>query len=139
MYILKAQNTFDSAHFLSNYNGKCRNIHGHTWTVHAEVGSETLKESGEFKGMVTDFGDLKKDLKEMLDYFDHALIIEENSLRKETLENIVQDGFKVITIDFRSTAENFSKYFYDKLEEKGYNVRKITVFETPTNSATYER
>ena len=139
MYILKAQNTFDSAHFLSNYKGKCKNIHGHTWTVHAEVKSETLIESGEYRDMVVDFGDLKKDLKELLDYFDHALIVEEGSMRKETLENIIEDGFKVININFRSTAENFSKYFFDKLEEKGYSVKRVTVFETPTNSATYER
>lgn len=139
MYILKAQNTFDSAHFLSNYSGKCKNIHGHTWKVEAEVKAESLIDSGEYKGMIVDFSDLKKDLKQVLDYFDHALIVEEGSMRKETLENIIEDGFKVVTVDFRSTAENFSKYFFDKLQDMGYSVKRVTVFETPTNSATYER
>ena len=139
MYILKAEKAFDSAHFLSNYDGKCSNIHGHTWHVHAEVKSETLIDSGNYKGMVVDFGDLKNDLKEIVDYFDHALIVEEGSMRKETLQNIIEDGFKVIIINFRSTAENFSKYFFEKLEGRGYSVKRVTVFETPTNSATYER
>lgn len=139
MYILKAEKAFDSAHFLSNYDGKCSNIHGHTWHVHAEVKSETLIDSGNYKGMVVDFGDLKNDLKEIVDYFDHALIVEEGSMRKETLQNIIEDGFKVIIINFRSTAENFSKYFFKKLEDRGYSVKRVTVFETPTNSATYER
>ena len=29
MYILKTECSFDSAHFLSGYQGKCSNLHGH--------------------------------------------------------------------------------------------------------------
>ncbi len=59
MYILKAEAAFDSAHFLSGYNGKCANLHGHRWVISAEIASESLISEGQLRGMVTDFGDIK--------------------------------------------------------------------------------
>ena len=138
MYILKAEHSFDSAHFLANYVGKCGNIHGHRWKVEIEVQSETLIESGQLEGMVVDFGDLKKHVKELVDFYDHALIIQEGTMRKQTLNCIKEDGFKIIEVSFRPTAENFAAFFYNMMKEKGYNVKRATVFETPTNSAVYE-
>jgi len=138
MYILKAEHSFDSAHFLANYVGKCGNIHGHRWKVEIEVQSETLIESGQLEGMVVDFGDLKKDVKALIDFYDHALIIQEGTMRKETLACIKEDSFKVIEVTFRPTAENFAAFFYNIMKEKGYNVKRATVYETPTNSAVYE-
>lgn len=138
MYILKAEHSFDSAHFLAGYEGKCGNIHGHRWRVQIEVQSETLVEGGQLDGMVIDFGDLKKDVKEIVDHYDHALIIQEGTMRKETLKCIIQDGFKVINVSFRPTAENFAAFFFKIMKDKGYNVKRATVYETPTNSAVYE-
>ena len=77
MYILRAEHSFDSAHFLSGYEGKCSNIHGHRWRIVAEVAGETLAPEGQLRGMVIDFGDLKRDVKEMVDNHDHALILTE--------------------------------------------------------------
>ncbi|MCY6959831.1 6-carboxytetrahydropterin synthase QueD [Clostridium brassicae] len=138
MYILKSEHSFDSAHFLAGYEGKCNNIHGHRWKVEIEVQSEKLIENGQLEGMVIDFGDLKRDLKEMVDYYDHALIIQEGTMRRETLKCIIEDGFKVINVNFRPTAENFAKFFFKAMKNKGYNVKRATVYETPTNSAIYE-
>ena len=138
MYILKAEHSFDSAHFLSQYVGKCANIHGHRWRVEVEVQSETLGQSGQLNGMVIDFGDLKKDVKAMVDFYDHALIIEEGSMRDETLNCLNGDGFNIIMVDFRTTAENFAAFFFNVMKGKGYNVKRTTIYETPTNSATYE-
>jgi len=138
MYILKSEHSFDSAHFLSGYEGKCANIHGHRWKIEVEVQSETLLKSGQLGGMIVDFGDLKKDVKSMVDFYDHALIIEEGSMRNETLNYIKEDGFNVIMVDFRTTAENFAAFFFKLMKNKGYNVKSTTVYETPTNSATYE-
>jgi 6-pyruvoyltetrahydropterin/6-carboxytetrahydropterin synthase len=138
MYILKSEHSFDSAHFLSGYEGKCANIHGHRWKVEVEVQSETLLKSGQLSGMIVDFGDLKKDVKAMVDFYDHALIIEEGSMRSETLNFIKEDGFNVLMVDFRTTAENFAAFFFKLMKDKGYNVKSTTVYETPTNNATYE-
>ncbi|KHD35504.1 6-pyruvoyl tetrahydropterin synthase [Clostridium acetobutylicum] len=132
MYILKIEHSFDSAHFLNNYNGKCANIHGHRWRVEIEIQSETLIDD-----MIEDFTILKKRIKEVLDFYDHALIIEKNSLRKLTFDCLIEDGFRIIELDFRPTAENFSKFFFDEIRKLNYDVRKITVYETPNNSASY--
>lgn len=138
MYILKAEHSFDSAHFLSGYEGKCANIHGHRWKVEVEVQSETLVKGGQLDGMIIDFGDLKKDVKAMTDSYDHALIIQEGTMRAATLNCIKEDDFNVIIVDFRPTAENFAAFFFKIMKDKGYNVKRTTVYETPTNSASYE-
>ncbi|HEY8804929.1 MAG TPA: 6-carboxytetrahydropterin synthase QueD [Clostridium sp.] len=138
MYILKSEHSFDSAHFLSGYRGKCANIHGHRWKVEVEVQSETLVKGGQLDGMIIDFGDLKKDVKSMVDAYDHALIVQVGSMRDETLNCIKQDGFNVILVDFRTTAENFAEFFFNIMKEKGYKVKRTTVYETPTNGASYE-
>ena len=50
MYSLKTNSSFDSAHFLAGYEGKCRNLHGHRWTVEVEVGGEKLIQDGQTRG-----------------------------------------------------------------------------------------
>ena len=84
-----------------------------------------------------DFGELKKDLRNIADSMDHALIIERNSLKETTFEALKSENFKIIELDFRPTAENMAKYFYEKIKILGYNMRAVTVYETPANSATY--
>lgn len=137
MYLLKTEACFDSAHFLKDYNGKCANIHGHRWKVVIEVGNENLQQDGNNKGMIIDFSELKKDLKQLTECIDHCLIIENDSLKKNTFDALLEEGFKIIEVPFRPTAENFSKYFFGMMKEKGYNVITSTVYETPRNCATY--
>jgi len=137
MFILKVEHSFDSAHFLKNYNGKCSNIHGHRWKVEAEIQSNALVSGGQLDGMVDDFGTLKKNLKEMIAFYDHALIVEKGSLRELTFKCLIDEGFRLISVDFRPTAENFANFFFNKIKKLGYNVRKVTVYETPNNSAAY--
>lgn len=137
MYILKTEESFDSAHFLAEYDGKCRNLHGHRWRVVIEVKTEELETDKQLRGMHVDFSTLKENLLNLLDEFDHALIIEKNSLKKKTVEALVEEEFKIVEVPFRPTAENFSKYFYDKMKDYGYNVKCATVYETPKNSASY--
>ena len=137
MYTLISEASFDSAHFLAQYEGKCRNIHGHRWTIKVEIYGEALQENGSCRGMLVDFGDLKKYLKELADYYDHALIIEKDSMRELTLNVLKGDGFRIIEVEFRPTAENFAKYFYNYFKNKGFLVKNIFVYETPNNCATY--
>lgn len=138
MYILRAEHSFDSAHFLASYKGKCGNIHGHRWRVVAEVMDKDLKKGGQLDGMVVDFGDLKKDLKEIVDFHDHKLIIERNTMKKDLVQLLIEEKFSIMEVDFRPTAENFSKFFYDYMTQKGYKVKRVEVYETPTNCAIYE-
>ena len=109
MYQLKTEADFDSAHFLSGYTGKCSNIHGHRWHVEIEIESR----------------------------MDHTLIYEEKTLRPKTLEALDEEGFHLVKVPFRPTAENFSEYFFRKMKEKGYPVKRAVVYETPNNCAAY--
>ena len=136
MYFLKTEQSFDSAHFLAGYHGKCANIHGHRWKVIATIKSEKLLEDPQNKGMVTDFGDLKKDLKIIADSFDHALIIETGSLSEKLYQALIDENFKIINLPFRPTAENLAKYIYEALS-KNYLVDCLDVYETPNNCASY--
>lgn len=138
MYTLKTEASFDSAHFLAGYEGKCSNIHGHRWKIIVEVSKEALSSEVQTRGMVVDFGTLKSDLRQLADQLDHALIIEKDSLKPLTLQALIEEGFRVITFEFRPTAENFSKYIYDEMQNKGYPVKQVVVYETPENGAAYE-
>ncbi len=137
MYILTTHHEFDSAHFLKGYNGKCANLHGHRWSVEVKVKGSNVEQSGEYRGMLVDFGKLKKDLEELTDIFDHKLLAEEGSLHEETEKAFNAEGFKISELSFRPTAENFAKYFYDEMKNKEYNVHSVSVYETPENCATY--
>ena len=136
MYFLKTEHSFDSAHFLQGYDGKCRNIHGHRWRVVVTIQSESLKDSKQERGMILDFGDFKQDLKTMIDFYDHALLIENGSLSNKLYEALLEENFKLIELPFRPTAENMAKFFYDELS-KQYRVDLVEVYETPNNCASY--
>ncbi len=137
MFYIKTEQSFDSAHFLAGYDGKCKNLHGHRWRVVAEVCGRELHVDGQLRGMVTDFSDIKKDLKQLADFFDHALIYEEGSLKESTIQALEAEEFRLIPVAFRPTAECFSKYFYEALKEKGYCLSQVEVYETPNNCAVY--
>ena len=138
MYYLETEASMDAAHFLAGYQGKCGNIHGHRWRVLAKVYGETLKTDIQSRGMLIDFGQLKEDLKQEVDYFDHSFIIEKNTLKPETMKALLAEDFLLREVDFRPTAENFAAYFYRQMEKRGYAVKEITVYETPNNCARYE-
>ena len=137
MYTLQTSDCFDSAHFLKGYEGKCSNIHGHRWKVEVTVAAASLEEKGSTRGMVVDFKTLKDDLSELCDYFDHSLIIEKGSLKETTLKALLSEDFRIVEMDFRPTAENFAKYVYEEMTDKGYQVVLSKVYETPKNCAGY--
>lgn len=137
MYQLTIEQSFDSAHFLADYRGKCGNIHGHRWRVLLEIETEVLQEDAQERGMCVDFSVLKEELKKSVDRLDHNFLIERGSLKEKTLEVLAEEGFSIVELPFRPTAENFARYFYELLEEKGHPVSRVQVYETPNNCAAY--
>ena len=137
MYLLQTEVFFDAAHFLSGYDGKCKNLHGHRWRVVIEISSDTLAAGGQTRDMVADFSDLKKDAREEADNLDHALLIEEGSLKDSTLLALREEGFAIVVFPWRPTAERLAHYFSDKMILRGYPVSRVSVYETPKNCATY--
>lgn len=138
MYLIRTEADFDAAHFLKGYEGKCRNLHGHRWRVVAELGGERLCEGGQTDGMLWDFSECKHALRGLCEYFDHSLIYETGSLRQQTIDALKEEEFRLVEVAFRPTAENFAKYFFDRIKELGYAPRRVSVYETPTNCAVYE-
>ncbi len=137
MYYITTETSFDAAHFLSGYPGKCKNIHGHRWRVLIKIKSEQLKSDSIQNGMICDFSDLKKDLKSIVDKLDHSFIFEKDSLKPELIKLLLEEQFSLHEVPFRPTAENFSFYFYQEMQKRGYEVAEATVYETPNNYASY--
>lgn len=137
MYKLKTESSFDAAHFLTDYHGKCENLHGHRWRVVAYIAQAELCKEGTHKDMVLDFGEFKKEVRALTEEFDHSFIVEEGSLQTQTLSCLENEGFTLTILPFRTTAENLAHYFYDRLAEKGLPISEIEVYETPNNCAIY--
>ncbi len=137
MYLLQAEASFDAAHFLKGYNGKCKNLHGHRWRVVARIQGCKLQEDGSQRGMLVDFGELKNDLKSLADEMDHALLVEHGSLRPETLAALEAEEFRMVMLPFRTTAENLARYLFEQMTAIGYAMLEVEVYETPSNCAVY--
>ena len=136
MYSVTTEGSFDAAHFLKDYQGKCKNIHGHRWRVIIEVSAASLLEDKQNQGMVADFKDVKEILNKLLDTFDHTLIYEKDSIKPELKNLLLEEDFSLREVPFRPTAENFSRFFFEELG-KNMNITKVSVYETPNNCATY--
>ena len=137
MYGLRTESCFDAAHFLTDYHGKCENLHGHRWRVVAYLRQKELQKEGTCKDMVVDFGDFKKALRDLTEELDHSFVVEEGSLADKTLACLEEEGFTLSIMPFRTTAENLARYFCQRLEEQGFNVSHVEVYETPNNCAIY--
>ena len=137
MYGLKTEVEFDAAHFLTDYEGKCENLHGHRWRVVAYLKQEELGESGTQKDMVVDFAVFKKALRDLTERFDHTFVVEEGSLAPKTVACLEEEGFTLSVVPFRTTAENLARFFADELAKKGLPVSQVDVYETPNNCAVY--
>ena len=138
MYSLKTESAFDSAHFLTDYYGKCENLHGHRWRVVVYIEQSELQQQGTMKDMVLDFGEFKREVRALAESLDHTFLVEEGSLCKETIDALEGEGFSLTMLPFRTTAENLARYFAEKLIERGLPVSKVEMYETPNNCATYE-
>ena len=143
-YVLTSEYDFASAHYLNGHGGKCKNLHGHNYKVVIEVGAEDLQKEGSSREMVVDFYDIKQEFSKLLDSLDHSTHIENHqfkTVRHEYVDvkigDIVIENSHVVWLPFRPTAENYSKFIFDTLVEKGFPVYAITVYETPNNACRY--
>ena len=124
----------DAAHVLTDHQGLCRNLHGHTYRVDVSVATET---DGD---MVIDFKELKGVLAEViLDRFDHSFIYNTGSAGESEIAAVVEKhGMRTVAIPFRSTVENLAKMFYKELKAKIPGLSAVKVWETVDNSAEYK-
>lgn len=126
---------FDAAHVLTNHQGLCKNLHGHTYRVDISVSQR----EGEDSDMVIDFKDLKSIAEAVIcDRFDHAFIYNTTSPGECDIAAVVEkNSMRTVAIPFRSTAENLAKYFFELLIARIPNVASVKVWETAMSSAEY--
>ena len=125
---------FDAAHVLTDHQGLCRNLHGHTYRVDVSVSTEA---DGD---MVIDFKELKKVANEVIcDRFDHAFIYNTESAGESEIAAVVEkNGMRTAAIPFRSTCENLAKMFYNELKAKVPGLSAVKVWETADNVAEFK-
>ena len=131
------------AHALYGHDGPCRNIHGHTYHLHVTILGNPLQEINHPKnGMVYDFGDLKSLVKnEIVDHFDHALVLNENSPHKN-VEVLHQQFDKIVLLPFQPSCENLLIEFKKRLEHffnSKHSLVALKLEETPTSFAEWRR
>jgi len=112
--------TFETGHALYGYDGKCRNVHGHSYHLSVTVKGSPIKDTAHVKlGMVIDFGDLKSIVKEeIVTPFDHATVFNKNTPHVELAKELSDRGHKVILADYQPTSENMVIDFAEKIKPR---------------------
>lgn len=108
---------FEMAHALYGYDGPCKNIHGHSYVMQVTVIGEPILDPAHVKnGMVMDFSDLKKIVKnKIVDEVDHALVLNGNSPHRNLL-NLDANFEKIVYVPYQPTCENLLFDFKNRIE-----------------------
>ena len=112
------QFNFETGHALYGYDGKCKNVHGHSYKLSVTVIGKPITDSSEVKyGMVIDFSDLKKIVKEeVVDIFDHATVFNQNTPHIELARELKKRDHHVILVDYQPTSEMMIIDFAQKIK-----------------------
>ncbi|HCC69826.1 MAG TPA: 6-carboxytetrahydropterin synthase QueD [Bacteroidales bacterium] len=131
---------FETAHALWNYDGPCRNVHGHSYKLFVTVSGVTVKDTENPKnGMVIDFGDLKKIVSnKVVSVFDHAVVI--NMVEKEKIEALDKMFGNVLVVDYQPTCENLVADIADRIKPHlpvNTYLHNLRLYETATSYAEW--
>ncbi len=134
--------TMETGHALYGYDGKCRNVHGHGYKLYVTIIGEPILDPSNVKhGMVMDFGDLKTIVKEeILDQYDHAIVLNKNSPHKEMGKELEDLGNNVIYADFQPTSELLVTHFAHRIQSrlpKTVQLFSVRLHETDSNYAEW--
>ncbi|WP_319500003.1 6-carboxytetrahydropterin synthase [uncultured Draconibacterium sp.] len=132
---------FEMGHVLHNYDGLCRNIHGHTYNMEVTLLGEIREEKGHPKdGMVVDFGKLKKLVKDkIVNVYDHSLVVSQIYADKNQ-EHLLKATERLIVHDFQPTSENMCVYVAGVLQQElpeDVSLYSIRLYETATSYAEW--
>lgn len=131
MYSVTKKIDFCYGHRLLDYDGVCKHPHGHNATCEVEVRTDSLDP----RNMVCDFSDIKRIVKGWIDReLDHKMILRHDDPLVQPLQSL---GEPVFIVDSNPTVERIAKLIFDRAQDEGLAVVKVTVWETPTSFATY--
>ncbi|MBO7629238.1 MAG: 6-carboxytetrahydropterin synthase QueD [Bacteroidales bacterium] len=132
------QFSFEMAHALRNYDGLCRNIHGHSYKMDITLAGQPLQdESSPKNGMVMDFGDLKRLVnEEIISLLDHALVL--NAKTDAQLVDMLKQNYeKIVTVDFQPTTENLLEFIAAKIQSRLPNDVKLNCVRLRETDTSY--
>jgi len=135
------QFTFETGHALYGYDGKCKNVHGHSYKLSVTVIGTPITDRDNVKfGMVIDFSDLKKIVKEeIVDQFDHATVFNETTPHIELASELKNRGHHVILVDYQPTSENMVIDFAERIKNRlPYNINLFSLKLQETESSFAE-
>ena len=137
MFKVSKEFSFDMAHILDGHDGKCQNLHGHTYKLQVEVSGDLVAE-GAKKGMVVDFTDVKRIVKAaILDPMDHVFIYDTTSERECKIAALLNElNSKTFGIPVRTTAEEMARFMFNRLKDQ-LPISAIRLWETPTSFCEY--
>ena len=132
---------FEMAHALEGYDGLCKNIHGHSYTLRVTVFGMPIEDSKSPKeGMIIDFSDLKQIVKTfIISQYDHALVL--NSKTDIATINALRNHYnKIMVVNFQPTSERLLMEFAKILQEAlppNVNLHSLRLNETETSYAEW--
>ncbi len=137
MYKIAKEFQFDACHMLDGHNGKCHNLHGHTYRLIIEI-SANLIEQGSSADMVMDFADIKQTVKQhVIDKLDHAFLYNQHNNNESQIADLLQKmQRKTFAFSCRTTAEGMSKFIFNVLKQY-LPISSVTLWETPTSYCQY--
>jgi len=136
------QFSFETGHALYGYDGKCKNVHGHSYRLDVTVIGSPITDASNVKyGMVIDFSDLKKIVKEeIVDVFDHATVFNKNTPHVELARELKSRGHNVLLVDYQPTSEMMVIDFAEKIKSrlpKNIKLHSLKLQETATSFAEW--
>lgn len=136
------QFSFETGHALYGYDGKCKNVHGHSYKLSVTVIGKPISDNQNVKfGMVIDFTDLKKIVKdEIVDVFDHATVFNKNTPHVELAKELKDRGHNVLLVDYQPTSEMMVIDFANKIKKYLPNtiqLHSLKLQETDTSFAEW--
>lgn len=136
------QFSFETGHALYGYDGKCKNVHGHSYKLSVTVIGTPITDTSNVKfGMVIDFTDLKKIVKEeIVDIFDHATVFNKNTPHIELAKELQSRDHHVILVDYQPTSENMVIDFAVKIKSRlpeNIALHSLRLQETETSFAEW--
>jgi 6-pyruvoyltetrahydropterin/6-carboxytetrahydropterin synthase len=133
--------TFEMAHVLTNYDGPCRNVHGHSYRLFVTLSGIPANDINNPKnGMVIDFTELKEIvLKKIINQFDHSVVISKD-FDREKKEMMARTFGNTVIVDYQPTCENLVADFAGRLKNelpKGVHLHSLKLYETAKSFAEW--
>ncbi|REE27954.1 6-pyruvoyl trahydropterin synthase family protein [Winogradskyella pacifica] len=136
------QFSFETGHALYGYDGKCKNVHGHSYRLYVTVIGTPISDASNVKfGMVIDFGDLKKIVKEdIVDVFDHATVFNKNTPHVDLAKELQDRDHNVLLVDYQPTSEMMVIDFAEKIKQRlpdNIKLHSLRLSETASSFAEW--